>query len=295
MRTFALQNLYDWVEQSVLASRRGFVARAHLARLGIVFESVWNAYQSSTVAVDYGAPDVADAYRLHYLPHYSFTAYRALEVLPFSFYDNVRSGRCVVAVVAAGPLPEVIAIAERCALEDARGRIELHAYDIAASTWERAARESVGLARRLNPNVHIDLHYHAVDLRQRLTDLPAFDLMTFQHCINELLHDGRPVPGVRDLIAAVAPGGMVVFSDFNQYASSVALVRRFEEMFEAQGWSSVATFSGDHVERTPFEYVPSETFWSFYGFARGESGQLKPRVFPPRKILKFSWSAHRRP
>jgi hypothetical protein len=238
-----------------------------------------------------------EAYRLHYLPHYAYTAFQALEALPSPIYQRVAANRCDVAVAAAGPTPEVIAIAERCAMAGlAGGSITLHAFDIASSLWEPAATQSIALARRLLPNLRFDFQYHHLDIGRQVSEpFSEFDLVTFQHCTNELASGGELAPGFVGLLNSVRTDGTLVFSDLTQYTRTISTIRRLERVLSEAGWRPASRFDETHEERSPFIWLPTETVHGIYEFARVDGvGPYRPRRRWPRRDLKYSWSAWHR-
>jgi SAM-dependent methyltransferase len=294
MRDETIQTLYGRVGRSILGTRPRSVGLAYLEELGRALETIWHAYRDTRVTVDYSAPGVAEAYRLHYLPHYAYTAYLSLEPIEDAVFTRAMGAGLRVGVFAAGPLPEVIAIVERCAAAGVeRGLIRLSAYDIAAAAWNDSAERSVAIARDLSPGLEMEFRYDSIDLRAEPIPLPLFDIVLVQHCLNEICHDGEPTPTMLSIIASVAVGGGIALSDLTRYAAS-RTVPALEALLARQGFANRARFDRTMDHRTPFWRVPTASFFAFYGHTRNEAGGFDARLVRSRKNLKVSWSTWQR-
>jgi hypothetical protein len=291
MRQTTRESLYRLVENSVLRRHRGLSARAYLQGLGASYDVLWNAYQNKNVVVDYGAERAVEAYRLHYLPHYAYMAYRGLAALPKELLRRIAAPGLRFTAVAAGPFPEVVGLVEAAAMCGIRrGHIAATIFDINVDVWETAIRESVEMAAQLMPEITVALRLRRIDLRDRAPDgVPPADVLILQNCINEVCHDGRPTQATLTLLRSVDPGGSVVVVDFNNYFAATESVSRLERWMDANGFRPLARFDPQHEERTPFGYPPVTTFYNFYG-AVARPGGGYDKVREPRQHLKYSWS-----
>jgi hypothetical protein len=292
MRPHTRENLYWLLQQSVLSGRRGLAAEEYLTALNAAFGPIFRAFQDRSVVVDYTATGAVDAYRLHYVPHYAYMAYRGLVLLPEALYRRIGEAGLVYHAVAAGPFPEIVGVVEAAAARGVeRGRIDVTVFDIAVDTWRDAAEQSARIARRLSPGIEIRMRFEQADLRYEPSWLltPA-DLVTMQNCLNEFCHDGVPGPAVLALVNSVNRGGGLVVVDLSKYGPTRRAVSALEAELRGVGFTELARFDPEHTETTPFKQVPRDTFFHFYGFRRAADDISWERDYPPKKNLNFSWS-----
>ncbi len=280
------------MQQSVLSGRHGLAAEEYPTALNAAFGPIFAAFQDRTVAVDYTAPGSVDAYRLHYMPHYAYMAYRALEQLPEGLHRRITREGLVYHAVAAGPFPEIVGVVEAAAARGVeRGRIDVTIFDIAVDAWRRAAEESAVIARRLSPGIEIRVRFEQCDLRAEPRWLPApADLVTMQNCLNEFCHNGVPGAGVTAFAEAVNAGGGLAVVDLSKYGPTRRAVAVLEGRLLDAGFTPLARFDADHTEVTPFRQLPRETFFHFYRIRRAADEISWERDYPPKKHLNFSWS-----
>ncbi len=113
MRAQTIEILYERTLAHVIRGKSFSAAEPYLSRIGQRLEELRAAYRAPNVELDYGDPELVDAYLLGYYPHYVHTAAEAFDAIPC---DTLRASSAFglrVLFIGGGPLPELVALVDR--------------------------------------------------------------------------------------------------------------------------------------------------------------------------------------
>lgn len=171
---------------------------AHLQSFKDSARVLWNAYQKSTVTVDYSTPASQEAYLLRYFVPYSHLLPKVLLKLEDEGIGLSNAGGLLTACFfGCGPGPELAGLIRH--LKQKRERPEMliaTMLDVASASWQygRAIVENAILAHAWDSGL-LEIDPVATDISSMASPpqydalqrrIEAADLVVFQNCLNEL-------------------------------------------------------------------------------------------------------------
>jgi hypothetical protein len=300
MRAQTVEILYERTLAHVIRGKSLLAAEPYLSRIGQRLEELRAAYRAPNVELDYGDPELVDAYLLGYYPHYVHTAAEAFEAIPC---DTLRASSAFglrVLFIGGGPLPELVALVDRlrtCGITHAR--VYATVIDLHAPAWAHAVAHTEAVCSELAPSIHVQIVALQADVSDALSadtadGLAGVHLIVIQNCLNEVART-LDVAGHNSLLRGVlAPGGFIGISDLTEYPVICEAVARYEALFERGGLVPIRRFDpGAQAQLSAFHRPPPRVFYGFFGAIRNGDSYTVPRQ--PKKWLRSSVSVWRSP